>query len=463
MLTPHFELSQDADFVYVRIRLPHLRTDDGEFYIEGNIFKFYLKPYFLRLTFGEQLLEDGRERAEYDAAAEILTVWLPKAEPGKSFSDLNMLTELLRKQPAGGKSTASGQQAASSAQPLIEVLSSTNEEDIAPEHDGDARGDAGSDMELDMPPELDIEAEQEFPTPLSPSQRRAYGFNDSYSAVFVGLEEAELLQIPQPEVLQPAERTAARLAAEDAAFSSDHYMADYMEDDEVRAALSYVPWWAALADAPSEEGSTEFTVGPEVNTRAWPENGSEEQHFLLQLPRKEFLLSGRMQRRALCGLVDLLYAYCYDVRTTLGEHTVESGWTLRHISTQLSWLDPPESVKAALRSCVRRALCYPLLRHWRLSLALIDDVTRILERGKTAVLKALVACRFTLLRSGEFGYLLNRVWVDDYCIWLQQQPERRLDRLISALKIGHPEKTEIGWPLAAYEALASEIAQEEHE
>ena len=38
------------------------------------------------------------------------------------------------------------------------------------------------------------------------------------------------------------------------------------------------------------------------------------QAALQQLPRKEFLLTATAQRRALTGLLDLLYAYCYDVR-----------------------------------------------------------------------------------------------------------------------------------------------------
>ena len=66
MITPHFELSQDEAFVHVRIRLPHLRAkEDGEFYVLDNEFKFFLRPYFLRLTFRQQLVEDGRERAEH--------------------------------------------------------------------------------------------------------------------------------------------------------------------------------------------------------------------------------------------------------------------------------------------------------------------------------------------------------------------------------------------------------------
>ena len=44
-ITPHFELSQDTEFVRVTIRLPHLRaTSEGEFYVDGKEFKFHLRP-----------------------------------------------------------------------------------------------------------------------------------------------------------------------------------------------------------------------------------------------------------------------------------------------------------------------------------------------------------------------------------------------------------------------------------
>ena len=48
LITPHFELSQDDEFVLVRIKLPHLKADEGEFYVCDREFKFHLKPYFLR-------------------------------------------------------------------------------------------------------------------------------------------------------------------------------------------------------------------------------------------------------------------------------------------------------------------------------------------------------------------------------------------------------------------------------
>jgi hypothetical protein len=45
------------------------------------------------------------------------------------------------------------------------------------------------------------------------------------------------------------------------------------------------------------------------------------------------------EKVVLLGVVDLLFAYAYDVRTTMGESTVESGWTIVKLSSQLSWLD----------------------------------------------------------------------------------------------------------------------------
>lgn len=48
MITPAFELSQDPDFLTVKIRVPYARASEFDIYFEGEDFKFYAKPYFLR-------------------------------------------------------------------------------------------------------------------------------------------------------------------------------------------------------------------------------------------------------------------------------------------------------------------------------------------------------------------------------------------------------------------------------
>jgi len=158
----------------------------------------------------------------------------------------------------------------------------------------------------------------------------------------------------------------------------------------------------------------------------------------------------------------LLFGYCYDVRTTEGEHTCESGWTVRTLSAQLSWLDTPRTPAEAASACVRRSLCYPVCRHWRLASAALADVVALLRLGRRAVLRALL-CLHRLVLGCDYGYLLNRCCVDEFCLWVQQAPARRLARLADALEAAAPAKENIGWPLAEYEVLALEEGGESEE
>jgi hypothetical protein len=59
----------------------------------------------------------------------------------------------------------------------------------------------------------------------------------------------------------------------------------------------------------------------------------------------------------------------------------------------------------------------------------------------------------------EYGYLLNRCFIDPMCVWVQQSPGRRLARLADALEGAVPGKGGVGWPLERYEALAREDAE----
>ena len=310
MLTPHFELSQDDEFVYVRIRLPHLRAEEGEFYVLDNEFKFFLKPYFLRLTFRNRLVEDGREHCEHDLSSGILTIRLPKETTGQTFDDLNMLSELLRKPDR-----------TAARRPLIEVVGS---------EDGAAPMEGSDDDDFDELDPGDVEVDQQLPMGgLSLGSGAKYGFNGAHSGCFVGLDEdGELLLLRDAERSTAASRRAARLQDEEAAFDVDHYAADLMMPEECDAAIAYVPWWrealrtaegGAAEGGAAEGGAAEGDAAAESGAGSWFGIGSDYQQQLQQLPRRELLLDKHERRVALCGLVDLIFGYCYDARTTDGE------------------------------------------------------------------------------------------------------------------------------------------------
>lgn len=82
---------------------------------------------------------------------------------------------------------------------------------------------------------------------------------------------------------------------------------------------------------------------------------------------------------------------------------------------------------------MRRALIYPLLRAWPLALQVAHDVVDTLTLGKRATLKALLYARRALAWS-DAKHALNRLYLDDYCVWLQTVSRTRLSRLAEHLR-----------------------------
>ena len=82
----------------------------------------------------------------------------------------------------------------------------------------------------------------------------------------------------------------------------------------------------------------------------------------------------------------------------------------------------------------------------------------LLTLGRRAVLRALLEARTTVQRGGEYGYLLNRIWLDEYLVWLQTLPPIALAQLAESLDAEAAALGDeaLGWPLKAYEQLAQD-------
>ena len=65
----------------------------------------------------------------------------------------------------------------------------------------------------------------------------------------------------------------------------------------------------------------------------------DEKLILLGLPKQEYLLDATENRTVMLGLLDILFAYCYDFHVTMGETSVESSWNIAILSSTLSWFD----------------------------------------------------------------------------------------------------------------------------
>ncbi|XP_023229591.1 protein SHQ1 homolog isoform X1 [Centruroides sculpturatus] len=420
MLTPKFELNQDDEFLILHIKTPFAKISETEIYFQDYDFKFFSKPYFLRLNLPGKVIENGRESARYDCDKGSFVIHIPKLNHGENFEGLNLLTKLL----APTKCI--------SAVPLIEVLDNNKESSEAIDEFS---------WEIDQVP---FQNEEE--TVITTIK---YGFANNYSAVLNRLKEEipDCVDLSDPDDKPPYVRKKEKFEAELKHFNEDHYLADLYEDEAIKELIKFETKWEKDYKRYSSHSVKEFTEA--------------EKEKMLKLPNKEYLLDEETRHALYLGLVDILLAFAYNGRTTAGENTVESAWTICKLSGTLSWLVTFHSLNEVAINFIRRSLCYPLYRHWGLSLKVIKDASKILYLGKEYVLKCLLEIH-SLLQKYESRYIINDLYIMDYCIWIQTVSTETLMSLSNALSRVRINKEHVKLDLIELEA-ASVLAIKENE
>ncbi|XP_072928494.1 protein SHQ1 homolog isoform X2 [Hemitrygon akajei] len=395
MITPNFELSQDANFLTIIIHIPYAKINEVDLYIDGVDFKFYVKPYFLRLTLPGKIVEDGRETASYDA-------------------------------------------------------------DAGPPANAEIE-DEEFDWEIEQTPYEEFEKDV-FNSSYS------YGFGNLRSGVFRRLQNelSDVIDLKEPDSTTPVERRQRRLAAEEAKFDSDHYLADLFEDDAIQHLLKYEPWWQNIQRAKENAKETQTEENDSTDSRGQCVKFSEdEKEQLRKFTNRNYLLDKSSCQIAFTSLVDILLAYAYEVRSTEGESNTESSWNIWKLSGTLCWLETYHSLQEVVISFSRRVLCYPFYRHFHLALKAVEDAVLILQLGKSAVLKCLLAIH-KIFRESDPAYLFNDLYITDYCIWIQKVKSKKLALLAKSLQNVKVTKSDLGFELRELEEAALLVQQEEN-
>ncbi|POM80788.1 Shq1 like protein [Phytophthora palmivora] len=512
--TPKFHVTQEAAWVFVHVHVPFVRVSEMEFYVDGMDFTFYCKPYLLKLHFPHEVVDDELAKAVYDPNKDngTIVVHLPKKEPGQDFPDLDMLTKLLQPQRPPVDVKTNTQRKA----PLIEVLESSGPEPIGTFQEENDRLNAlidgkpiysnGESVTSAQQVQTDssllglessatkqsvesikidgdsngVESTGVRITDIAPS----YGFNNAYSDFFRVWhgEVTEILSLPDPEHIQPEQRRILREGAEEQQFDIERYLMDFAnqgDDMYFELAMTYEPFWRKFPVLPPAVTRSKIVevkplivevdtavnhVGDSINNMSLESTSSSskssvtftdaEQELLLRLPRKEFLLPEESPEEKLVvgGLVDILIGFAYEQLTSQGDSGVESTWTVSIVSPTLSWLDSNPDLCSVVRSAVRRMITFPFLRQYDLALRCVHEASEILKRGKRVVLRALLTL-YRIVEKSETQYLLNSLYIQDYCVWIQSVNDERLQRVSLELDthIAAFSKSETGWALEELE------------
>ena len=406
MITPKFELAQNDMFVILTMHVPYIKVSDSEIYIEGTEFKFYLKPYYLRLNFSSEITEDGTEKAQYDVEKGDILVHIPKKDHGNHFEDLDMISKLLA--PKKVKPI-----------PSIEVLNEQKNLDITYSEEDDFNWD----WDQDFPQELDF-------------VHVYYGFCNEYSNYYGPLvsEFPDLVELTLPDQCPSQNRKALLDDNLLASFDMEHYISDFMDINEfVGDVIHYQPRYLTNPD--------KFSLV------------SDEQVLLCQLPPRHIHVKKENLKSTMIGLVDVLYSFIFDHLINCGEVSVESAWNICKLSSQLSWLYNPSTLRECLILNFSRSLTFPLYRHFDFCSRVLEDIKFIISGGRSRILKCLLGI-YDILRTHEFYYLHNKVFITNYCLWIQNVKDKHIEKLSETLNSMQIIcKSDLPFPLEDFEAL----------
>ncbi|KAJ7202088.1 SHQ1-domain-containing protein [Mycena pura] len=452
MITPRFECSQTPERVLIKIYCPSVRAADVEIHVDDTLFSIHVSPYFLRLNFPHALVEDDQAAAKYDPGSGYLTVALTKATKGQEFADLELLSKLLAPRPSKAPHP-----------PLIEVLGQENASADESDDELVARTNALSleQEETLLAAEHDWQMHQEVPSadaPVSMTLTQTYGFLNLYSGYFkhVAYAENEVNELgADAESCTPRERRTKRWTHEGEKFDEEHYMADYADDEYIQELILWENPHVAAS------GPIEFT--------------DQEKLALLNLPRKEYLADVNQTRNLYLTLVTILFAYAYDARTTQGDPTPESAWTICVLTPAFSALDPapyrapahahaartpsPPDLVSCLAQSYRRVLSMPLYRSFALAETCRADVAALLLRGTRGVVRSLLLAKH-VLDHHEVYYVYSKIWLEDFCVWVQTgASDDALCAVGTALANLQVPKGSLGsgWDLEELEAATREV------
>ncbi|KAJ3334480.1 Hsp90 cochaperone shq1, partial [Kappamyces sp. JEL0680] len=272
----------------------------------------------------------------------------------------------------------------------------------------------------------------------------------------------ELIDVKDLDTSTVASRRSDREAAEELKFDPEYYMWDSCMNEDIEAVLQ---WKSPAAKAlkrmqkPADGAEALDTTGKHDS---YLEFTAAEQAQMRSLANKEYLIDKEMLTVVYFGLVDILFAYCFNCRMTEGEDTVESAWNICRLSGTLSAFDSFTSIESALACSLRRCLSFPLYRSFALAEKVHSDLVVLLKLGKRAILKALLHIK-QLLSHHDQMFLMDRIYITDYCIWIQTASNKRIASLASL--VHHtPLKRELSnWPLLYLEQEAQSRKRAEEE
>lgn len=451
MITPRFSITQDEEFIFLKIFISNIRFSAVglEIIIQENMIIFHLSPYYLRLRFPHELIDDERSTAQYDSKDECINVKVAKLNKNEYFEDLDLPTKLLARQGdlAGADALTENTDAKKTQKPLIQEVETDGVSNNIKD-DVKTIGQMGEGFNWEIEQKMDSSTNNGI-------LKTKYGFDNLYDTVIsVSTSNGnDINELDEPEHTDANDRVIERLRKENLKFDPEYYVSEYMthkygneEDLEIngiKELLKFTPsivkqylQWYKDSTNPNLVMPIEFT-------------DEEQKQMQDNLPKKSYLVEDI--KPLYVTILSVLFSYVFEQIENEGTHTTESAWTMGKLCPQISFLDQQlkqvnelqdgmkeiskvnkdsSLIKIAIITGIRRALSYPLHRNYDLAMKAWTFVYYILRGGKRLVIRALLDIHETF-RFHDVYYVYDKVLLDDLTAWFISQGSENVIRSLA--------------------------------
>ncbi|XP_015047557.2 protein SHQ1 homolog isoform X1 [Drosophila yakuba] len=229
-----------------------------------------------------------------------------------------------------------------------------------------------------------------------------YGYASEYSGPLDASEMISQLdratcRVSEPHRMSPIQRRQERVVDEMKRFSREQYKINFVE-----------------LQVPSGHQNP-LRYKPKI----YETSMTQEQAHLLhnisrKLTREQQPCDVFRQNEIDCGLISILLAICYDVRTTNNEPTCESGWTRSILCPLYCYFEQFDNYRDVLIAFLRRMITYPLYRNFELGRQCVRDAIEVLKGGRNWLINQLLLTHQQFASGDPSRDSFNSYYLEDY-------------------------------------------------
>ncbi|XP_017144418.1 protein SHQ1 homolog [Drosophila miranda] len=235
-----------------------------------------------------------------------------------------------------------------------------------------------------------------------------YGYASKYSGPpDISDVDKSTCRVLEPHRLSPIQRLQDRIVDEMKRFSRDQYKMNFVELQVPSGHQNPLRFKPKIFETSMTQEQAHLLHN--LSREALQKQQKDEERGDDDSP-----LERLRQKEIDCGLISIVLAICYDVRTTNNDPTCESAWTRSILCPLFCYYEQFDNYRDVVVAFLRRAITYPLFRNFELGRQCVRDAIEVLKGGRNWLINQLLLTHQQFASGEPCRESYNTYYLEDY-------------------------------------------------